>query len=953
MKVLTLCCGDFSKLAFVTQKSVNLKTFLFSLGLLLFFVSVSNAQNITLKGRVLDNETKNPIEATTVYLSRVQDSTVVDYTISDKNGNFTLNVKKTDKPTQLKMSDVVYESYSKEFQTLSESIDLGDISLAIRSTLIDSIEITVEVPPIRIKNDTLEFNASSFKVRPDANVETLLKQLPGVDVSPEGKIMVNGKEVNQILVNGKPFFDKDGKIALQNLPADIINKVQVTDNKTKEQEISGEASTTDDLSINLTIDEEKNKGYFGRIMGGYGTDERYESSGLVNYFKGDLRVSVLASSNNINASGFSMDEVFDNMNTINNFNTTRSGGISVNGVNLGGMDKGISQSNVIGFNYADQWTEKTDANGSYFYSDSSSENVNKTNRVNLLPDNLFTTESQTTSKRDQANHNFNFNTKIAIDSTSTLWIAPKIAKTNNKSRSISSEDSFDELNDPLNQNRSDSYAEGDDLSFSSSVYYFKKLKKKGRSFSVNFSNDNQDSDNKSNIQSQTYFFQSSNPDDVRNQHRNARRKNDNYEFGLSYKEPLTDSLKIKVGVNYKLNKLSDITKTFDFNTVSNDYTDFNDLLSNEIDSKTNTITPSVGLELQKSKYNANLTLDTGLHGFKNSSYYLGNTIALDKNYTTTNINGNFRYKFSKSRSMSVRYGYNQSLPTATQLLPVENLTNPLNTFIGNPNLDPNKLHSFNLFMNEYDYATSSGFNIHLYSNFYDNWTSAISTYDQDRKRTTTFVNISGMYNVSGGGGWYQSHKTENGHNFSYSLNMNGRYNYNKGFVDAKPYEAYGKTLNSGARFTYEYGELLKFTPNYRFSYNQTDYENYQTNSSSQVVHNAGLEATSYYPENWIFGNDIGYTYNSRIASGYKKDFLLWNMSLSYLFLDKKMTARVKVYDLLNQNRSTSRQISDIAIVDTEDIVLKQYFMFSLSYKIQSFASKDNEEPSRRRGGRRR
>src|SRR5690606_30657777 len=184
------------------------------------------------------------------------------------------------------------------------------------------------------------FNASSFKVRPDANVETLLKQLPGVEVSSDGKITVNGKEVNQILVNGKPFFDADGKIALQNLPAEIINKVQVTDKKTKEQEISGEASTTDDLSINLTIDEDKNKGYFGRIMAGYGTDNRYETSGLVNYFKGDLRVSVLASSNNINASGFSMDEVFDNMNSVRTVRSNSSGGMSVNGINFGGMDKG-------------------------------------------------------------------------------------------------------------------------------------------------------------------------------------------------------------------------------------------------------------------------------------------------------------------------------------------------------------------------------------------------------------------------------------------------------------------------------------------------------------------------------------------------------------------------------------------------------------------------------------
>ncbi len=210
-----------------------------------------------------------------------------------------------------------------------------------------------------------------------------------------------------------------------------------------------------------------------------------------------------------------------------------------------------------------------------------------------------------------------------------------------------------------------------------------------------------------------------------------------------------------------------------------------------------------------------------------------------------------------------------------------------------------------------------------------------------------------MYTFSGGGNWYKNYTTESGHKFSYSLNLTGSYAYNKGFTDAKAYEAYTKRIIPTLRFGYEFGELLKLEPTYRLSYSQTDYQNYPTDRTSDVVHKLGIATTSYYPENWVFGNDVGYTYNSRIASGYQKDFLLWNMSLAYLFWNKKLTAKVKVYDLLNQNRSTARQVSDIAIIDTEDIVLKQYFMFSLSYKIQNFASKDTETPSGRRGGRRR
>lgn len=927
----------------------NTLSFLF----LFLGICVSNAQSTSIKGKISDSETGLSVESATVYLSRIQDSTVVDYTISDKNGNFDLKVRKTDKPTRLRISNIVYQPYTKDFQTISEDMDLGEIKLDIHSTLIESVEVNFDIPPVRIKNDTLEFNASSFKVRPDANVETLLKQLPGVEVSSDGKITVNGKEVNQILVNGKPFFDADGKIALQNLPAEIINKVQVTDKKTKEQEISGEASTTDDLSINLTIDEDKNKGYFGRIMAGYGTDDRYETSGLVNSFKGDLRVSVLASSNNINASGFSMDEVFDNMNSVRTVRSNSSGGMSVNGINFGGMDKGITQSNILGFNYADKWFKKADVSGSYFYSDSSNENLNKTRRVNLLPDDLFTTESETTSKRDQSSHNFNFNFEVKIDSTSTLWISPSLAKTTSKSRSQSSQYSTDEFDDLLNESFSDDFSENDNLSFSNRIYYLKRLKRKGRNLALTFRNSNRDSETDSYTNSETYFYQSLQTDDIRNQSRNYKGKEDTYNFVAEYREPLTDSLSVKFTVDYEIDKVSDINKTYDFDMVSQAYTDLNDLLSNSVWSETNTLNPNFQFDWKKSKYDLTLGAGSNIIDMNNSSLYLGNDTNLKRSYITPDYRGNLRYRMSKSKSVSLWYNYSEDLPSAVQLLPVEDLSNPLNTIIGNPDLDLNKSHRLSLGFNNYDYAAQSGYNAWVSSNYYNSRVASVTTFDQDRKRTTTYTNVEDTYSFSLSLNWNKSHKTESGHKYGVSLGMWNSYNFNKGFTNSELFETNRYSLSPRINLTYEYGELLTVYPSYTFTYNQTNYKNYMIDKSSNFFHRIALEATTYYPKNWIFGNDFGYNYNSNIADGFRKDFFMWNVSLSYKFWKDKFTARVKVYDLLNQNTSNSRQISDIAIVDTEDIILQRYVMFSLSYKIANFAGKsgdDSERPRGRRGG---
>ena len=214
------------------------KNFLFFVFTVFFGLQLPAQNTVIISGTAIDDIIDSPVEAATVYLSLKKDSTLIEYSLTDSQGNFKMEVRKTNEDVFFTISDDLVGEYQIDFSGLTENIDLGRVKLKPLINL-EGVVIT-GAPPIRIKMDTLEFNAASFKVRPDANVESLLKELPGVEIDEEGKITVNGKEVNQILVNGKPFFDKDGKIALQNLPADIINKVQVTDTKTKKEELAKE-----------------------------------------------------------------------------------------------------------------------------------------------------------------------------------------------------------------------------------------------------------------------------------------------------------------------------------------------------------------------------------------------------------------------------------------------------------------------------------------------------------------------------------------------------------------------------------------------------------------------------------------------------------------------------------------------------------------------------------------
>lgn len=912
----------------------------------LFLCSFSFAQTFNFKGKVLDEKTNLPIESATVYLSNVKDSTVIDYTITDKFGKFNFKIKKLDKPVYLKVSFVTYTDYKEELKAIEADKDFGTIILKEAVNNLNEVVVKGQAPPIRIKKDTLEFNVSSFKVRPDANVETLLKQLPGVEIDAEGKITVNGKEVNQILVNGKPFFDKDGKVALQNLPSDIINKVQVTDTKTKKEEKTGAAASSNSASINLTIDENKNKGFFGKFMAGKGSDKRYESSTLLNYFKNKTKVSVLASSNNINSIGFSMDEVFDNMGGGRNSNIWMqdNGTFSINGRRYG-SGSGITKSNMVGINYSDEWTKRTETSLSYFYSDANTKNTNRTNLINFLPSGNFTTNSNSSSIEDRYTHNVSSVFEFKIDSTMSIVLEPNFTKSNVKNGNLSTQTSFDATNALLNESTADNSSENDNDNFTNTLSFTKSFKKKGKYLSLVFENENGTTADKNYVKSNTIFYQGSVPDDNRNQFNNSKNRTANYRTEFEFTQPITDSLQVKLGLEYKNNKDSNNRNSFDFDNTTQDYSVANALLTNEFNSLERTFSPSTGLVFTRNKFNIDLNMGTNIINFNNDANYLNVNSALNKNYLIPSIRAYGGYRFTKSRNIWFNYNYDYSLPSAKQLLPIEDLANPLNTFIGNSDLDLNKYHNFYFSYRDFDYATRSGYGTYMGGNFYDNQVVSSVSYDANRKRTTTYDNVAGTYNSWFGVYWNKSFKKE-AHKYRFELRANNNFGLSKGFTDNQLYNAKTYTFSPRVSFTYDYGELLTINPSYNYSYNKTNYTNYVVDKASNFTHKFNLQVTSYWPKNWTFGNDFGYNYNSNIAAGFKKDFYLWNTSLSYSFFEKKLMAKVKVYDLLNQNQSATRTISATSIRDEENVVLKRYVMFSLTYKIEKFAGKEKKSGNR-------
>lgn len=922
-----------------------MKKILSILPFLIMLISVSSfAQNVQLKGKVTD-EAKAAVADMTVYLAKAKDSTLIQYATTDVAGLFTIDLKAIDEPSYLTFSYLGYKDKIEKFDNLNQSKDLGTIVMASDSDLLSEIVIVTDAP-IRVKNDTLEFNASSFKVRPDANVEALLKELPGVEIDADKKITVNGKEVTQILVNGKPFFNTDGTIALQNLPADLIKKVQVTDFKTKGEEFSGRKAKSDNASINLTIDEENNKGLMAKLSAGIGSivdnANRYESSGLLNYFQGNRKISVLASSNNINSEGFSMDEIFDNM------GGGRSQMYSFGGRSGGfGSSTGITRTNMVGINYSDQFFEDLETNANYYLKDTQNKNNNRSRVVNLLPDGDFITESQSERLNNNTNHNADVRLEYKLNSTTKLFINPQITANNNEFSNTSASKSMDANGTLFNESNEKSFSSADSFTFNNSIQVNKKFDDKGKNFSLTFKNNNTKTTGIGNTNSITKFYQDGQADDVRHQEELSNSTEDSYVATAEYSQPINSKAFLDFGYTFDYNNQTDDLNTYNFNEINNSFSDFNDRLSNQTHTNIITNTPYVGLNYQTEKIDWFVNSGINIANYNASATYLNTDYTVDKKFISPYISTNFRYKLDKNKNFNIGYNYNVNNPNATQILPYERLNDPLQTYIGNENLDQVKYHSVRLGFRNYNFQMRSGWSVFASGNYYDSQIVSSTIFDENRKRTTTYQNISGAYSTSLYGNWSKSHKIEE-HTIRYGIGAQARYSKERGFANGILFNADALTLTPNIYASWDYGELLTIAPSYNVSFNNTKYENYQLSETNFVKHNLMLQTTTYWPENFTWGNDFSYTYNTNIADGFKKDYFLWNTAVSYAFLNKALTAKVKVYDLLNQNIGTSRTINPTSIVDQENTVLERYVMFSLTWKFNKFG---NSSSTRSRGGR--
>ena len=883
------------------------------------------AANIT--GRVIDTAGE-PLISASVRLLASKDSTVVKGTVTDADGNFSFPVSKQGRYI-VETSYVGFETKYNNVRVADKNVALGNIALSESAIMLKETTVVGIKTPITVKEDTVEFNADSYKTRPNAVVEDLLKRLPGVEVGTDGSITANGQTVTKILVDGKEFFGDDPTVASRNLPVDMVDRLQVVNRKSELSRITGVDDGEDETVINLTVKKGMQTGWFGNAEAGYGTDDRYKGNFNVNHFWDGNQITLLGSINNINDLGF-------------------TDGMSGRFRGFGGSN-GITKSQALGLNFNIGKEEKFRVGGNVMYSRSDRYTAQQSERQYLFADSSSYISSGKRARDIGNNVRADFRIQWKPDSLNTFDFRPRMSY--NHANSWSADSSLtsagDALRSPVTRSINNQSSHGDSWEFGGTMIYNHRFRSRpGRSFSIyanySFSNVREKADN----YSWNKFYQINDSVDLYDQFADNHTWTNNVSARLSWTEPLGNPangnyLNFAYRFQYRWNNADKLTYDhpvsfpdgWDGDAVIDPELVFSEDLSNRFRNDYMNQDIRAGFKHVQKKS----TIDVGLSLVpqRSKSIDLINSARNIPERWVWNFAPYLRYRWkpSKSHALNLDYSGRSSQPSMAQLQPVADMSNPLNIVIGNPDLDPTFTHNVRLRFHNFNPEAQRSVMTMLNARLVQNSIVSRTTFDPATGgRTTTYENVNGVWNVRAMNmvsfPFRNKLWTFNNHVMLYYANSIG-------FNNGERNRSGSFSANESFGIAFRPDRLaLDLRPRYGL---QTVHNTEQT-TGNRTVHTSGgmCNATYETPIGIVLNTDLTFSATRGYAAGYDEDKWMWNASISYEFLrGRNATVTLQAYDLLRQNSNIRRSVTANYIDDVRYNSLGRYFMVSFAYKFNT------------------
>jgi len=909
-----------------------------------FFCTIAFSQkNGVIKGIAFDTTHRQSVSNATITLMQKKDSSLISFTMTDNNGKFELTGIQNGE-YRLLITHVNYHNSSQVFKIDDEhkNIDLGNIIMNDRAKVLSEVTVTAESPPVTLVGDTLQYNAGSFKTQPNANVEDLLKKLPGVKVEKDGTVKAQGEKVQKVLVDGKEFFGNDPKIATRNLPADAIDKVQVFDKLSDRAQLTGFDDGNSEKTINLKLKKDKKRGAFGKINAGAGTDERYQGNFNVNSFKGARQMSVIGMGNNTNAEGFSFMDVLNFAGALSqlkngggNINLTINDNDPLAGL-LGGNNTGINTTFGGGINYNNIIGTKTDFQSNYFYSRYNPNRISDIVRQYFSPANLYKQNSYTDNLNN--NHRLNFNADYQIDSFTSIKITPSFSYQKTKNKTLSDYTTRSDQGTVINDGNSNNLTNNEGYNFNTNILFRKRFHKKGRTFSLNLLTNLNNSEGDGSLKSLTSFFDSTsslrNLDSV-NQINNTASDLKGYNARAVYTEPVFKKSLLEFSLG-KSNTISSSSKTtYDYNQGNGKYDLVNSLLTNDYENTYGYANAGFRFRKQTKTYNYSAGLSWQQADLEGKVLGSNKDSTITKRFSNLLPNARFQYYFSKFKNILVNYSTSTNQPTITQLQPVPDNSNPLYIKLGNPNLKQEFISTLRVnasFVNPYK---NRNFFVFLTAQQTNN---KIVNYDKINELgvdSVRPVNVNGVYNVNGTVSWgFPVHFLKG----SLDLSSNIAYDKGKQLVgDAVNKVQVNKintiTLGPQVRLDMSPAEKISLSLTGGLNYSKSKYSIESARNSSFVNQEYSARVDWQLPIRFFFSSDFNYSiYN--YMSGFNAKVPLWNASISKQMLHlNRGELKLSVNDLLNKNVRINHNANQNYIEDSRVNSLRRFFLLSFTYSL--------------------